>query len=190
MDGRSDLAEIFVDNIHASSGSLYFSVCIFNVSKIKYKKNLVSSSYFVQDIPIYIEIDRQANINEDEIVKINLIFGKEQPSEWKLKSTVEFLSTKFREMDKRIDAELSNTNRTIEHTIQWPQMRHIENLMFDLSIKCEKSNGNNYKGIVNESATCYANSLLQSLFHIPAFRRKIYAAHVDEDDTNESCNFG
>jgi ubiquitin C-terminal hydrolase len=35
-----------------------------------------------------------------------------------------------------------------------------------------------FSGIVNQSSTCYLNALLQSLFHLPAFRKAIYALEV------------
>ena len=38
-----------------------------------------------------------------------------------------------------------------------------------------------YVGLKNQGATCYMNSMLQSLYHIPAFRRMVYAIHVAQN---------
>lgn len=40
-----------------------------------------------------------------------------------------------------------------------------------------------YVGLINKSATCYMNSVLQLLFHTPAFRRLIYSMPYAEDVT-------
>ena len=42
-------------------------------------------------------------------------------------------------------------------------------------------------GIRNQGATCYMNSLLQTLYHIPGFRRSVYhmhMAHVEDPSRN------
>ena len=39
-----------------------------------------------------------------------------------------------------------------------------------------------YVGLQNQGATCYMNSLLQSLFHIPAFRKIVYNMPTSEQD--------
>ena len=47
-----------------------------------------------------------------------------------------------------------------------------------------------YNGLVNQGATCYLNSLLQSLFHIGAFRRAVYQLPTEEvDDWKTSIPF-
>lgn len=41
-----------------------------------------------------------------------------------------------------------------------------------------------YCGIRNQGATCYINSILQTLFHIPAFRRLIFEVNCENIDEN------
>ena len=40
-----------------------------------------------------------------------------------------------------------------------------------------------YVGLVNEGTTCYLNSLLQTLYHISAFRKAVYLLPTGEDET-------
>lgn len=49
----------------------------------------------------------------------------------------------------------------------WASTRH-----YDVNYDSKKATG--YVGIRNQGATCYMNSLLQTLFHIPAFRKAVY----------------
>eukprot|EP01130_Rhizamoeba_saxonica_P005854 TRINITY_DN2316_c0_g1_i2.p1 TRINITY_DN2316_c0_g1~~TRINITY_DN2316_c0_g1_i2.p1 ORF type:complete len:982 (-),score=206.11 TRINITY_DN2316_c0_g1_i2:40-2985(-) len=43
-----------------------------------------------------------------------------------------------------------------------------------------------YIGIVNQGATCYLNSIIQSLYHIPYFRRAVYSIPTELDDVSSS----
>ncbi|KAE9344337.1 Ubiquitin carboxyl-terminal hydrolase 12 [Phytophthora fragariae] len=43
-------------------------------------------------------------------------------------------------------------------------------------------------GLKNQGATCYLNSLLQTLFHLRAFRQVVYETPTTQEDTNDSVS--
>lgn len=42
-------------------------------------------------------------------------------------------------------------------------------------------------GLKNQGATCYMNSLLQYLFHVPFFRKAVYHMPTPEDEEPGRC---
>jgi len=43
-----------------------------------------------------------------------------------------------------------------------------------------------YAGLINQGATCYMNSFLQTLYHIPSFRRIIYEINTEGENSSDS----
>lgn len=54
---------------------------------------------------------------------------------------------------------------------------------------CHEKGESKYVGLANQGATCYLNSLLQTLFMTPEFRRAIFSWHYnpDKDVEKENC---
>ncbi|OHT15794.1 hypothetical protein TRFO_13801 [Tritrichomonas foetus] len=46
----------------------------------------------------------------------------------------------------------------------------------------------NYAGLLNQGATCYMNSILQVLFHLPAFRKLIFSIDSSTNDVDDTKN--
>jgi hypothetical protein len=53
-------------------------------------------------------------------------------------------------------------------------------MTLDVSYDSKEATG--MVGLKNQGATCYMNSLLQTLFHLPAFRQAVYATPTADDD--------
>ena len=64
--------------------------------------------------------------------------------------------------------------------------------MFCRNIICLKNKKKIYRGLSNQGATCYMNSLLQSLYMTPEFRNRIYSCQYDPErhgDKTDSIPF-
>ncbi|XP_055829915.1 ubiquitin C-terminal hydrolase 13-like [Solanum dulcamara] len=49
-------------------------------------------------------------------------------------------------------------------------------------LPCDSKKGTDFVGIKNQGATCYLNSLLQTFYHIPYFRKAVYQIPTTEND--------
>lgn len=70
-------------------------------------------------------------------------------------------------------------------TEQLKQFARKDKLAIDFTITHKKDNAIDYRaitgyvGLKNQAATCYMNSVLEMLYHLPAFRRLIYSIQTD-----------
>jgi ubiquitin C-terminal hydrolase len=54
-------------------------------------------------------------------------------------------------------------------------------LMISLNLRAQEYTSEDSNGLVNQGNTCYMNSYLQTLYHIPAFRNLVYEAEVKDE---------
>lgn len=96
------------------------------------------------------------------------------------------------------ESTLNHVRNTISHAVEWEQAANSMLLRFRIHICAELPKGGfnwpsraaiGFSGLRNEGATCYINSMLQSLFATNEFRRIVYGIPVEPDDANESLAF-
>lgn len=58
----------------------------------------------------------------------------------------------------------------------------------DMLISYDSKTETGMVGLKNQGATCYMNSLLQTLFHLLAFRHVVYETPTEQEDTNDSVS--
>lgn len=169
-----------------------------DANRIKNNQNFVSQIFFIQNLPFVVSIERQTKqhakkSNQIEVLCVQLNVGQEISGDWSSKFCVKFLvknASDVFELDKEYDIELNATNSTILHAIEWEKVTKLEDLYFYVEISASfPDNGyelssrdsTGYSGLQNEGATCYINSMLQSLYCINEFRYIIYGIPVESE---------
>jgi len=100
------------------------------------------------------------------------------------KESSHVFTTEDRGFDKivRIDKLKEATPEATEFTIDIQIMAERKARPDDYSSKASTG----YVGLKNQGATCYMNSLLQSLYHIPAFRQAVFWMPTQNDPKTET----
>jgi len=146
----------------------------FSISSFKLNVKLSKSPKDDKIICIFAfsDLDFASSINLEfslvAIDPVNTMSGKTQFFSMESTKTIQF-SVGFTYEDL-IDNGLfvENDILTIKIALMYQEMPKI-----DLK-KDEPKEKTGYVGLKNQGATCYMNSMLQSLYHIPAFRRIVY----------------
>lgn len=175
-------------------------------NQIKNNQNLTSPTFFVQSLPFIVSIERQTKkqikkTSQNEVLCIQLVVGKEISGHWSSKFCAKFSVKNASDvyvLDRKYDIELSGANSTISHAIEWEKIIQHEDLYFKVDISAgfpgdgyewPSRDATGYSGLLNEGATCYINSLLQSLFCTNEFRHIIYGIPIESEDFNDSFIF-
>ncbi|KAG6954852.1 hypothetical protein JG688_00012159 [Phytophthora aleatoria] len=83
-------------------------------------------------------------------------------------------------------AALEKQQEPLDSTISASQEEDSQSTTQMLSYDSKEETG--MVGLKNQGATCYLNSLLQTLFHLRAFRQVVYATPTAQEDTNDSVS--
>lgn len=176
-----------------------------NVHKIE-QQELTSNTFYVQCLPIVIKIKREKKGISKRLAKpdqLNIsVHVSKEIGRFSSAFTVTFSAVKDAcqeiEFEAIHDSTLNRTSNTISHAFDWEQVANSMQLKFSIDIVAEFPKGGftwpsrtatGFSGLRNEGATCYVNSMLQSLFATNEFRRIVYSIPIDPEDANDSVAF-
>ncbi|KAF9649112.1 cysteine proteinase [Thelephora ganbajun] len=104
-----------------------------------------------------------------------------------------FNFTRFNELRKLFQPQPDRNHPTIEgdSVVVSVCVRVLEDptgVMWRTVVKSNLEKKTGYVGLKNQGATCYMNSLLQSLFHTCSFRKAVYQIPTEDEDPTESTS--
>lgn len=181
---------------------------IVNANKLKIKEELTSKTLYVQSLPFVIIIKREKLSAKkfcfpSDVLTVQIVFDK-KIGRWASTVTAEFYANgestgdSFKSFNESITEDLKHSKNSISNSIAWNKIAELKDFSFHIIISAELPDGEyewpsqaatGFKGIHNEGATCYINSLLQSLFCTNEFRRIIYSIPIEPEDVNDSFVF-
>ncbi|KAH0786841.1 Clan CA, family C19, ubiquitin hydrolase-like cysteine peptidase [Histomonas meleagridis] len=156
---------------------------VYSISDKKWRMVIFPQGYRIKDyLSIFILCPK---INEEHrvTIQVDAIGGKKERSQ-----TAEFTYSKL--VTNRGFSSFIPLNELDDYTVD----NHLV-LKLTVTFNPPHSNAINYRkltgavGLVNQGCTCYMNSILQCLFHTPAFRRIVFSLPTsDKDDPKSSVS--
>lgn len=187
---------------------IHIDCCIANVCEIDPGQVLTSKIFYVQNLPFHIRFGRETENGNKRVQKPSpLIFTLQidksiDNGRWtsKFRVVLQAKETTCHPIayDWQREIELSNRINKVSHSIEWELVSKL--IKFNLTVQVTANIPGNgyvwpsrlatgYSGLKNEGATCYINSLLQSLFHTNEFRRIVYGLEIDSKSPMDSFAF-
>lgn len=198
---------VYANNKTNFEAEISIDCVVLNVNKIEKNEKLTSPTLFVQSLPFTIVISRETKkptkrSHQTKVLSVQMVISDEIQGHWSSKFSVRFWAEKSVDQphafDEKLEYQLNNTNLTVSHDIESASIIELKKLYFKIDISAQFPSGRyqwpsraatGYIGLVNEGATCYINSMLQSLFCTNEFRRIIYSIGIDSEDANNSFIF-
>lgn len=203
----SDMPMFFVyaDNETDFEGTINFACSVLNIQKLEIGYELTSTTHFIQGLPFALLVRREKKSNSKkmnkEILKIEME-AENKSDFWSSRISVEFHATKSKyhpiSFNEVIEGNWNSRHGQIYHILDWECVTKLKDLLFKVKISVDFPRGGyvwpsravtGFAGIQNEGATCYINSLLQSLFCINGFRRIVYGLEIEPEDVDNSFVF-
>lgn len=182
-------------------------VCVLDVNNLKEKDALTSKAIFIRSLPFFVQVVREKKGGPKKDNRLNVLkirLKTEKPTEsWSTRITIKLQATESEShpiaFNKSIEDDWDGSGRgQTLHMIEWDKVAELKDLRFKVEISSDLPNGGyvwpsrdatGYNGLQNEGATCYINSLLQSLFCTNEFRRLIYGLEIEPEDVDDSFVF-
>ena len=179
-----DIYMKFINNNNIfQSEKIYFYSPI-NQSKISYKIILIPNKSNLTIKIIFFNDEHNNDINEMSNNNINInfsIYSVKRQTYWNIQDKV-----------FRMNEDKKNNNITIENYITKNKRLVEEESLTPLIIKIrvyqklELKKIDNYIGLINEGNTCYFNSIIQIIYHIPYVRNKFFKISINNNNNNNN----
>ncbi|CAD8092311.1 unnamed protein product [Paramecium primaurelia] len=98
---------------------------------------------------------------------------------YKLSSSIQSKKTK-KQKDIKIEQKENSLKLQITQKIKEQQLCLQNEILIELAPKYNSRDEVGYTGIINNSATCYMNSVFQILFHLGIFQKLVYSIKSDQ----------
>lgn len=135
---------VFANNQTNFESQIELNITILNVNKIGKSEHLTSPQFFIQSLPFHVDIHHETKkpsgkkaIKIDNL-NVQLVVGKGIQDQWSSQFSVDFLSTQVLQFQNFVQLELSDTNDTIAHTIEFDAVKKHRNFYFQMHISADQ----------------------------------------------------
>lgn len=193
------------------SSEIQLNCVIHNMNALQIDQPIQSPVFHIRNCPFSIQVQsavkkiaKNIKNNDSNQPNIGIVFqvifdDTYHDPDWTCRFTTTFWAMGDENTGNKFNHTMSKTikrNQTVmSHELDQMFFDGLDSFSFKLTISGElPSNWSSveatgYIGLRNEGATCYVNTLFQSLFATNEFRRIVFNAPVDDDDIKHSFVF-